>query len=178
MDYFSKRLFIPRVDESDKEIEPVERWSAHEKGILHRGFTICLMYKSSPILQHRKHPAFDGYFDLTCSSHPTVDDGKTQNLEEAVKFTLEREWYLKQNMYSKPLNKGKFTYEARDPKSNLVEHEVCHFFTTSISSLPTFNLEFAYGFSVVNVDVIKNPQWKGQALLTPWAKKIVGLDFI
>lgn len=139
---------------------------------------MCLFYKDNVILQHRKHSAFNGYFDLTCSSHPVVQEGKTQTIEDAVEQTLEREWFLKKNMHSSLMKKGVFAYKAKDPQSNLIEHEMCYFYTTTIHSLPVPNYEFAYGFSVVNVDVIKNPQWKGQVLLTPWAKKIVGLDFI
>ena len=92
MDYYKEKIYLAAVDKSDTVLEGVERWEAHEKGILHRCFTVCLFFKDKIVMQHRKHPVFDGVFDLTCSSHPVFKNGKIQRNEEAVFETLEREW--------------------------------------------------------------------------------------
>ena len=68
--YYQKQLFILEVDKNDNPIKKIERWQAHKEGVLHRGFTTILKYKNSFILQIRKHPVFDGFFDLSFSSHP------------------------------------------------------------------------------------------------------------
>ena len=51
----------------------------HTKGILHKALTIALIYKDQFIIQHRKHPAFDGVFDITSSSHQLFVNEKLQS---------------------------------------------------------------------------------------------------
>ncbi len=50
-DYYEKTLYIPRVNENDDILGKVERWEAHEKGILHRGFTVGLLHYGAMICQ-------------------------------------------------------------------------------------------------------------------------------
>lgn len=69
MSYYAKRQLIAKVDKKGNIIGEIEKWEAHKKGILHRAFTVCLRYEDKFVLQHRKHPSFDGAFDLTSSSH-------------------------------------------------------------------------------------------------------------
>src|SRR3989338_8675413 len=70
MDYYKQQQFLAQVDENDKILGKIEKWDCHKKGILHRGYTCILIYQNSFVLQHRKHPVFDGVFDLSFSSHP------------------------------------------------------------------------------------------------------------
>ena len=70
MDYYKQKQFLAQVDKNDRILGKIEKWEAHKKGVLHRGYTCILIYKGSYIFQHRKHPVFDGVFDLSFSSHP------------------------------------------------------------------------------------------------------------
>ncbi|OGK14978.1 hypothetical protein A2774_01005 [Candidatus Roizmanbacteria bacterium RIFCSPHIGHO2_01_FULL_39_12c] len=81
MDYYEQKQFLGEVDKQDKIIGQIEKWEAHKNGILHRGYTCILTYQYKVLLQHRKHPVFDGVFDLSFSSHPILlNQQKTKNI--------------------------------------------------------------------------------------------------
>jgi isopentenyl-diphosphate delta-isomerase len=141
-DYYDQQILIPNVDEQDTFLAPVERWEAHEKGILHRAFTVGLLYQDTFICQHRKHPVFGKWFDLSASSHPQVfEDGTIQANEDAVYKTLEREWHMQAEQVKGLHNRGHVIYTAHDPNSRYIEHEYCHFFVATIDELPSFEPE-------------------------------------
>ncbi len=179
MDYYREEIFIPHVNESDEFIGPIERWEAHKKGILHRAFTIAMFINDDILLQHRRHPVFDGVYDLTCSSHPTVKNGNIQDMTDAVYETLAREWGVPHSKISPPEHKGSILYSAKDNGSVYKEHEVCHLYTVESSSLPKINYEFSYGYSLVNKKKLIN-QKEGKELpishaFAPWVPKLLGL---
>src|SRR3989338_3874832 len=124
MHYYKQKQFLAQVDKNDKILGKIEKWECHKKAILHRGYTCILTYEDNYVLQHRKHPVFDGVFDLSFSSHPIChpefisgSDSKKQMLkraivlsdneriqhdkiglqtmEEAIYEGLKREWNLK-----------------------------------------------------------------------------------
>lgn len=166
MNYYSKRLLLPRVDEKDNIIGKVERWKAHEEGILHRGFTVALFYGDRLVCQHRKHPVFDGYLDLTSSSHPIYIDGKLQSVEDAVYFTLKREWGVERKNIKQLGEKGKVYYKTRDGK--YTEHEVCYLYLAKIKNLPKVNFNYSYGFSLLTKSQIKSSNFPLKKSLAPW----------
>src|SRR3990167_1728773 len=90
--YLQQSQTIIRVDEKGNAIGEIDKWEAHKKGILHKGFSVALFHKDQILLQLRKHPVFDKVVDVTASSHPLVIDGKNQPEEEAVHNCLVREW--------------------------------------------------------------------------------------
>src|SRR3989339_287697 len=96
MDYYKKELFLAEVDKDDNIIGMVERWKAHREAVLHRGFTAILTYHDKIVLQHRKHLAFDEYFDLTFSSHQIFVNEKLQTDMDAIYETFKREWNIDQ----------------------------------------------------------------------------------
>ena len=67
--YYKQKQIIAKVNKKGEIIGKIDKWEAHKKGILHKALSVTLIYKNQYILQHRKHVAFDGVFDLTSSSH-------------------------------------------------------------------------------------------------------------
>ncbi|HVZ67398.1 MAG TPA: hypothetical protein VG917_03980, partial [Patescibacteria group bacterium] len=65
MNHYKKKIMIATCDKQGNITGEIERWEAHKKGILHRAFTLALIYKGKYIVQHRKHPLFNGTFDIT-----------------------------------------------------------------------------------------------------------------
>lgn len=170
--YYQQRIYIPQVDENDNFISAIERWEAHEKGILHRAFTVAVFYQGKIICQHRKHPVFDDVFDFTASSHPQVtNNNEIQSLEEAVMQTLEREWNLRGDDITNLVNEGYALYEDKDPNSKYTEHEYCHFFTAETDILPTLNSEIAYAFTLQSLSALKNQNNPILGSLAPWVKE-------
>lgn len=171
MNYYKKLQYIARVDKNDTVLGPVEKWEAHKKGILHRAFTVILKYKGKYILQHRKHPVFDGYFDLSFSSHQIYKNGKLQDDLEAIYSSLYREWNLsKMDLKIKPKKVGEIYYKARDPGSSFYDHEIDYIYEASLNKIPTPNLDFAYGFSLVKKEDLRK---SFKLNFAPWVEKII-----
>lgn len=169
MDYYTEKQYLAHVDRQDNILGKIERWEAHQKRVLHRAFTACLQYKGQAILQHRRHILFDGLFDLTCSSHPVFKGEEIESNEEAVYKTLEREWFVTKDKLTAPLeNKGSVYYQADDPMSSYGEHEICYFFVANIDTLPQPNFAFAYGYSLVAIEKLKDPTFILSKVFVPW----------
>lgn len=169
--YYKQKQIIAKVDREGNIIGKVEKWEAHRKGILHKAFSVGLVYKDYYLIQHRKHPAFDGVFDLTSSSHQLYINGKLETTIEATYKCLEREWYLqKKDIIGKPINEGAVYYKAKDTKSEFIEHEVCEMVFVKIKKIPTPNYEFAYGYSMVKKEDFLNKKGRIYENLAPWVK--------
>lgn len=172
--YYKQKQIIARVDRKGNVIGQIEKWEAHEKGILHKALTITLIYKDYFIIQHRKHPAFDGVFDLTSSSHQLFIDGKLQTTIEATYDCLKREWGLeKKDLVGKIKNLGYIYYKAKDSKSIYTEHEICEILVAKIKTEPKPNYDFAYGFSLVKKKEITNKDSRIHENLAPWVKEAI-----
>lgn len=179
MDYLNALQYLAHVDHNDTIIGKVERWEAHEKGILHRAFTLTLTYQNQLLLQHRKHPVFDGIYDVTISSHPIYIGNTLQDHHEAIYKTLMREWNIgAQHLSSKPHYQGKFYYQAADPHSRYQEHEICYVYTCELKNLTLPNLETAYGMSLQSAEQIKNENNPLYPLLAPWVKQMIKEDLL
>ena len=178
MNYYKIKQIIAKVDKKDNIIGKVDKLNAHKKGVFHRGYTICLTFQNQIILQHRKHPAFDGYFDFTCSSHQIYEKNTLQDNNTSIYKALKREWNIsKKDLLNKPRLVGYVIYKAKDGKSKLIENELCYFFTAKIKRIPYPNMDYAYGFSLIKKSSL-NKNNKIYALLAPWAKKIIEKEIV
>ena len=169
--YYKQKQIIAKVDKKGNIIGKIEKWEAHKKGILHKALTVSLVYKNSYIIQHRKHIAFDGVFDLTASSHQLFIKNKLQTTIEASLDCLKREWGLtSKDFLTKPKILGAVYYKAKDAKSIFTEHEACDIVEIKLKRLPSPNFDFAYGFSLVKKDELVNKKSRLYENLAPWVK--------
>lgn len=179
MSYYKQIQYIEKVDTNGKHLGYLEKWDAHKKGVLHRGFGIILLYKNYILLQHRKHPAFDGVLDLSSASHQLKIGNRFEDLEEAAIISLKREWNIEKNDLTKKLKRlGYVYYKEKDSKSIYTEHEYCDVLITTINKLPSPNLEYAYGYSLVTKKELYNKKSRIYDYLSPWGKKIVDKKMI
>ncbi|OLS24542.1 MAG: Isopentenyl-diphosphate Delta-isomerase [Candidatus Heimdallarchaeota archaeon LC_3] len=109
------------VDTNDKKLGEEEKMSAHEKGLLHRAFSIFVFNsKGELLLQQRAFHKYHskGIWANTCCSHPrtseTLNESVNRRLQEELGFTTDLE------------KKFDFIYKA--PVENLIEHEFDHVF--------------------------------------------------
>ena len=110
------------VDEDDSEIGVMEKMEAHERGLLHRAFSIFLFNdKGEMMLQRRALSKYHspGLWTNTCCSHPM--HGET--LEMAAERRLQEEMGMACTMKKE----FHFIYRA-DLDNNLIEHEFDHVF--------------------------------------------------
>ncbi|MBI4097577.1 MAG: hypothetical protein HY426_00895 [Candidatus Levybacteria bacterium] len=178
LDYYQQKQIIARVDKNGKILGRIEKWEAHKKGILHKALTVALIYKGQFVIQHRKHPAFDGVFDITSSSHQLFVDGQLQTSKAATFECLKREWNLNENDLNHFKSLGSIYYKAKDPNSIYTEHEMCEILLAEVKKLPTPNYDFAYGFSLLTKDELRNVRSRTYANLAPWAKKMIEEDLL
>ena len=170
---------IARVDKKGKIIGEIEKWEAHKKGILHRGFTVAVFFKDYLILQHRKHPAFDATFDVTISSHQLFINNKLQDTIDATYDALKRELNLTEDdLISKPEKIGFVYYKAKDPNSEFIEHEIDDIVVVKIKKMPIPNYDFAYGLSLVKRDELSNKKSRIYNNLAPWVKVMLAKNIL
>lgn len=168
MNYYKKKIILAKVDKDDNVVGKVERWEAHEKGILHRGVTVAILYKDYIICQHRKHPVFNGYLDLTLSTHPFFEGTRFVDMEETINLSLKREWNIKAgDLLYEPKDMGKVYYYSPQKDAKYIEHEVCYLYVSKVKTLPEVNFEYSYGFSLLTISDLKslNPI---KGFVAPW----------
>jgi isopentenyl-diphosphate delta-isomerase len=165
---------IAMCDKKGNILGEIEKWEAHKKGILHRAFTVAIVHKNKLLVQHRKHVAFDGVFDVTISSHQLMVNGKLEDTVQSTLSTLKREWNITKNDLVKPIrNDGAVYYKARDQYSEFIEHEVCDILVAEIKSLKLPNFDFAYGYSIVTRKELYNKSSHLYKNLAPWVKVMI-----
>ncbi len=169
--YYQQKFFLAKVDKNDQIIGQVERWQAHREKILHRGFTVILIYQNKIILQKRRHPVFDGYWDMSFSSHPVYINNQLESMEEAIIKNLKREWIIKEEEFNKLKFINKYYYLAKDPKFQLFEHEINYLYQLTLSSPIDINSKFAY--EKAEIEINQKEQLKNFQPLAPWVKKII-----
>lgn len=178
--HYKRKIIIARCDKNGKILGSIERWEAHEKGVLHRAFSVALKYKDFYIVQLRKHPVFDGVLDVSSSSHQIYDEktGNLQHTVEAAVSTLLREWKIKESHFiGEPKVTGTVYYKSKDKNSIYTEHEVDDVVEISLKKIPEPNLEYAYGMSLMTKnDLLKNKRVNSN--LAPWVIKMLDSNLL
>ena len=128
------------VDQFDLEIGTMEKLEAHQKGLLHRAFSILLFNSQGELmLQRRSINKYHspGLWTNTCCSHPRPNE----NPLSAAMRRLQEEMGLRSNL--KEI--FHFTYKA-ELEDGLIEHEIDHVFIVITDETPHLNLNDAMGF--------------------------------
>jgi isopentenyl-diphosphate delta-isomerase len=135
------------VDANDKAIGSMEKMEAHEKGLLHRAFSILLINeKGEMLLQQRAIEKYHspGLWTNACCSHPRPSesnlDAAHRRLQEELGMSVE----LKEIFH--------FTYRA-EFDDGLIEHEIDHVFLGLTNVNPTINSDkYTAWFNLLMVD--------------------------
>lgn len=170
MDYYQKKLFLARVDKNDNIIGKVERWQAHKEKILHRGFTTIIKIDNHYLLQKRKHPVFDGVFDLSFSSHPIFINERLETIEKAIINSFKREWITYEKK-PKLVVLDKYYYWEKDKNSDYSEHEINYLYLLTIKDKKIKNNPlYSYQMEVLTSKEIIAQISKIN--FAPWIKKL------
>jgi isopentenyl-diphosphate delta-isomerase len=172
--YYKQKIMIAKCDKKGTILGEIERWEAHEKAILHRAFTVAIFYKGQILLQHRKHPVFDGVLDVTSSSHQIFDNGKLQDTVDATYACLLREWGVsRQDLVKQPEDLGWVYYRAKDSFSIYTEHELCNIVVCEVKELPQPNHDVSYGYSLATKKELATTSSRLFSSLAPWVKVMI-----
>lgn len=121
------------VDETDKAIGAMEKLEAHQKGVLHRAFSVFIFNSKGLMLLQRRalgkyHSA--GLWTNTCCSHPRPGE----NTQDAAHRRLKEEMGLETKLNYKTA----FIYKAAFDNS-LTEFEYDHVFIGETDKEPVIN---------------------------------------
>ncbi|OQX80502.1 MAG: isopentenyl-diphosphate delta-isomerase [Bacteroidetes bacterium 4484_249] len=150
------------VDKNDKPLGLMEKMEAHEKGVLHRAFSVFIFNeKGELMLQQRALSKYHspGLWTNTCCSHPrkgekTIDAAHRRLMEE-MGFDCE----IKE-VFS-------FIYKA-DVGKGLTEHEFDHVFIGKFDNSPEINPAEVNDWKFVSMDEIKKNMQQSPGQYTVW----------
>jgi len=150
------------VSAQDEETGVMEKMEAHQKGLLHRAFSVFIFDKAGRmLLQQRAAKKYHGGLLWTnaCCSHPypgeRVEDAAERRLQEELGFTI-------------PLQKAfTFTYKA-EVENNLIEHEFDHVFVGEYEGEINPNEEEVAAIAYHGVEEIKKLLEDRPAFFTTW----------
>lgn len=154
------------VNEKDEQIGLMPKLEAHEKGVLHRAFSVFVFNDHNELmLQQRAHSKYHspGLWTNTCCSHQR--DGES-NLTAGARR-------LKEEMgFVTPLKETtSFIYKA--PFDNgLTEHELDHILVGNFNGEPTINDEEVASWKWMPLEEVKNDIANHPERYTAWFKII------
>ncbi|PJB13602.1 MAG: isopentenyl-diphosphate delta-isomerase [Flavobacteriales bacterium CG_4_9_14_3_um_filter_40_17] len=155
------------VDSNDKQIGLMPKMEAHEKGLLHRAFSVFILNNESGELMLQQR-AFDKYhspglWTNTCCSHQregesNVEAGKRRLIEE-MGFETELT-DLVSFIYKAPFDNG------------LTEHEFDHVLIGYFEESPIINPTEVAAWKWMPIEAIKSDLNKHPEVYTEWFKII------
>lgn len=145
------------VDANDEAIGTMEKIEAHEKGLLHRAFSILLVNeRGEMLLQQRALEKYHspGLWTNACCSHPRPEESNLAAANRRLKEELGMSVELTEIF--------QFTYQA-ELEEGLIEHEIDHVFFGVTNVNPKPNLAEVMSFKWINLfelqqDIIAHPE--------------------
>jgi len=152
------------VDEKDNQVGLMPKLDAHEKGILHRAFSIFIFNSDYKLLLQKRASSkyhSGGLWTNTCCSHPrdgedTIDAANRRLYEEmGIKTSLRKVF--------------DFIYRA-ELDNNLIENEFDHVFYGVYNEDPILNTDEADDFKWIDMETLKNDIDNNPGQYTVWFK--------
>jgi isopentenyl-diphosphate delta-isomerase len=164
------------VDEKDQQIGIMEKLEAHQKGLLHRAFSIFIFDQDKKLLlQQRSNSKYHsaGLWSNTCCSHPEPD----LDLMESAKARLEFEMglqcdlvYHNQFIYQCPLENGLQEHELDYILIGFLNTDQINFNTDEVQAVKRMSIEEIKADLILNVD--KYTYWLKEIIL----KELINLS--
>ena len=160
--YMNNKVIL--VDEKDHPIGEMDKLEVHQKGLLHRAFSVFIFNDEGKlILQRRANEKYHSanLWSNTCCSHPNPGD----NTLDAAKRRQKEEMGIETELEKK----FDFIYKVHF-ENNLTENEYDHVYTGRYNLQPTINLNEASDYRWVNIDDLKNEIKQHPENFTEWLK--------
>lgn len=156
--------FVILVDQNDTQIGTMPKLEAHQKGVLHRAFSIFIFNSKNEILMQQRaldkyHSA--GLWSNTCCSHPAPNESN----EAAANRRLQEEMGMSCQMNSV----FSFTYKA-EFGNGLIEHEFDYVFFGKSDALPSINRNEVNDWKYMSINTLLQDIQENPALYTEWLK--------
>lgn len=132
------------VDKNDHQIGVMDKLEAHEKGLLHRAFSVFVFNDEGHLMIHQRALTkyhSPGLWTNTCCSHQqmgeTCEEASHRRLGEEMGFDCDLEEIFQ------------FIYRA-EFSNGLIEHEYDHVFIGHFNDLPNINPEEVNAWKWIN----------------------------
>lgn len=155
------------VDENDRQIGTCEKLEAHQKGLLHRAFSVFLFNSKGELLIHQRADQkyhTGGLWSNTCCSHPAPDEP----IEEGIRRKLIQEMGI-----NTPVKKMfEFSYSAKFD-NGLTENELDYVYFGEYNEAPNPNPEEVQAWKYSSFEEIKKEVRNDESRFTPWFKMLL-----
>lgn len=154
------------VDANDNQVGLMAKLEAHEKGVLHRAFSVFIFNKKGELMLQRRALGkyhSPGLWTNTCCSHQregesNIESGK-RRLSEEMGFVTEL------------TEKTSFIYKAKFD-NGLTEHEFDHVLVGNFNNSPKINTEEVDSWKWMNMENVKDDIKVHSNNYTVWFKII------
>ncbi len=154
--------YVILVDDNDNEKALMEKIEAHEKGLLHRAFSVFLFNSQNEfLLQQRAFSKYHtpGLWTNTCCSHPRSGE----SVLEAAQRRLMEEMGMKCSVNEI----FTFVYKA-EVGQGLTEHEFDHVLAGFTDSLPAPNPDEVAAWKFISLSELKQQMLDQPEQFTVW----------
>ena len=152
------------VDNNDRQIGTMGKMEAHEKGLLHRAFSVFVFNsKGELLMQQRAKDKYHsgGLWTNTCCSHPNdgeqTDVAALRRLHEEMGITC-----ILQPAFN-------FIYKAKFD-NGLMEHEYDHVFFGSSDELPKIEKTEVQDYKYLSLPLLREELKRNPEMYTAWLK--------
>ena len=152
------------VDKNDNQVGLMPKLEAHEKGVLHRAFSIFIFNSNYELLLQKRASSkyhSGGLWTNTCCSHPR----EGEDILDAANRRLDEEMGIKTSLRKV----YDFIYKA-ELDNQLTEHEFDHVFYGVCDNDPILNKDEAEDFKWVDMETLNNDIIKNEDNYTVWFK--------
>lgn len=159
--------WVVLVDEQDHPTGIMEKMEAHEKGLLHRAFSVLLFNDQQEwLLQQRALDKYHcgGLWTNTCCSHPGPGEAAIDAAQRRLKEEMGIECALQpafQLIYKAAFDNG------------LTEYEYDHVFVGRFSQAPQINPNEVAAWKYLSLSALRQDLLEAPDRYTPWFKLIV-----
>lgn len=152
------------VDENDVSKGVMEKMEAHQKGELHRAFSVFVFNSKNELLLQRR--ALDKYhsgglWTNTCCSHPLPEENLIESAHKRLQEEMGFDCILNNTFH--------FIYKT-ELDNGLTEHELDHVFIGHYDNNPVLNNEEAMDWQYMAIDEIKENLKINPEHYTAWFK--------
>jgi isopentenyl-diphosphate delta-isomerase len=156
--------YVVLVNKKDQEIGTMEKMEAHQKGLLHRAFSVFILNSKGEMLIHRRALGkyhSPGLWTNTCCSHPrpneTVLDAANRRLDEEM------------GMGESLSEVVSFVYHHKFD-NGLVEHEFDHILTGISDALPSINEDEVDSYKYIEIEELEQSMKQNPDDYSIWFK--------
>lgn len=152
------------VDENDKPIGTMGKLEVHQKGLLHRAFSVFIFNdKGELLLQKRASTKYHspGLWTNTCCSHPSPGEETLTAANRRLKEEMGMDTIL--------IHKTSFIYRT-EFDNGLTEHEFDHVYVGNYNENPVLNEDEAEDYKWVNLTDLKEDIKNSPQSFTSWFK--------